>query len=86
MDTATPLLRTDAGQPLTGVEWLASKLAAALLLPATLSCCVGMAMMHSTTKAIVRAPQQLATDVGRQAQTAPLTQITIERPIPPAHS
>ena len=86
VDTATPLLCTDAGQPLTGVEWLASKLAAALLLPATLSCCVGMAMMHSTTKAIVRAPQQLATDVGRQAQTAPLTQITIERPIPPAHS
>ena len=86
VDTATPLLCTDAGQPLTGVEWLASKLAAALLLPATLSCCVGMAMMHGTTKAIVRAPQQLATDVGRQAQTAPLTQITIERPIPPAHS
>ena len=86
VDTATALLCTDAGRPLTGIEWLASKLAAALLLPATLSCCIGMAMMHITTKAIAGAPEQLAAGVVRQqAQTAPLKQITIECPVPPAY-
>ncbi len=124
MDTATPLLRTDAGRPLTGIEWLASKIAAALLLPATLSCCVGMAMVHSTTKMesyfadllstaavwcepfcldcsvplvysinykrkkriVAGAPEQLtAGAVRQQAQTAPLKQITVELPVPPAY-
>ena len=86
MDTATPLLRTDAGRPLTGIEWLASKIAAALLLPATLSCCVGMAMVHSTTKTVAGAPEQLAAGaVRQQAQTAPLKQITVELPVPPAY-
>ena len=73
VDTVTPLLCTDAGRPLTGVEWLASKFAAALLLPATLGCCAGMAMKQScwgTTPGIASAPQHLK-------------QIRVERPVSP---
>ena len=79
VDTSTPLLCTDAGRPLTGVEWLASKIAAALLLPATLGCCAGMAMVHSTTPGIT-SPQQLVEDDARYTQTATLKQIIVERP------